>query len=239
MHNDEWLNIPDPQMIHQASQLPLPPYSGAIGWSVKLILDRMISAVIFILLSPLIVLVGVLIRLDSQGPVFFRQERVTQRGRRFQCLKFRTMHDGSDSSPHLKFLDQLIAGREPCRGRPNQDEAYKLTEDRRITRIGRPLRRLSIDELPQLWNVIMGEMSLVGPQAPQPFEVERYRPEWLPRLMVPAGLTGPWQVDGRGRVPYEKMIEMDLRYVQHWSFKYDLKLLLRTARAVLSGRGAY
>lgn len=239
MHDDRWLSTPDPKKMDEASMLPPPPYSGTFGWNVKLVLDRVISASLFALLSPLIVLLGILIRLDSDGPVFFRQERVTQRGRRFLCLKFRTMRDRADTLPHLKFLDLLIAGHHPDHAAPDGTDVFKLVDDRRVTRVGRHLRRLSLDELPQLWNVIQGDLSLVGPQAPQAFEVERYRPEWLRRLAVPAGLTGPWQVDGRGRVSYEKMICMDLHYVDHWSLKYDLALLSRTAKAVLSGRGAH
>jgi lipopolysaccharide/colanic/teichoic acid biosynthesis glycosyltransferase len=136
-------------------------------------------------------------------------------------------------------LDKLIMGCEADPQQQGQDVVYKLTKDPRITRIGSWLRKFSIDELPQLWNVIKGEISLVGPQAPIAFEVERYRPEWLRRLSVPAGLTGPWQVNGRGRVSYAKMIEMDLDYVANWSLKQDFVIIIKTLKAVILARGAH
>jgi lipopolysaccharide/colanic/teichoic acid biosynthesis glycosyltransferase len=231
-----WRVLPNREMLSQAADVPPPAYAASFAWRVKRWIDLAVSATALVLLSPLIAGISLAVAIGSPGPVFFRQERVTARGRRYWCLKFRTMRTNVDQSPHLRLLDQLIAGEAPTG--PTSAPRFKLASDNRTTAIGRWLRRTSLDELPQLWNVFVGDISLIGPQAPLAFEVERYRPEWLERLAVPAGLTGPWQVMGRGRVPYARMIELDLDYVRNWSLRRDLRLVALTLPAVLLARGA-
>lgn len=234
----EWLAPYNPELMKLAHQLPLPDYVQGKSWRAKRCLDFLGSAFLLITLSPLIAAAALTIRLTSTGPVFFRQERITQCGRRYKCVKFRTMVPGAEIGPHLKLLDRLIAGQNITSESKQNGAPYKLADDPRVTAIGRWIRKMSIDELPQLWNVLRGDMSLVGPQAPLAFEVERYQTEWLRRLSVPAGLTGPWQAMGRSRVTYAEMMEMDLEYVNTWSLKNDLRLLLKTIPSVLLARGA-
>jgi lipopolysaccharide/colanic/teichoic acid biosynthesis glycosyltransferase len=233
-----WLAPVHPERLEQAAQVPLPDYSRGARWRLKRTFDVIVSSVGLVLFLPVILVIALLIKRGSPGPIFFRQQRITRRGRRFNCLKFRTMDAAADPTPHLRLLDRLIAGYEvpPSAGR--KDGPYKLVRDPRITSTGRWLRKTSLDELPQLWNVLQGDLSLVGPLAPIAFEVERYPPEWLARLSVPMGLTGPWQVYGRARVTYADMIELDLEYIRSWSLRNDLKLLILTIPSVIVGRGA-
>jgi lipopolysaccharide/colanic/teichoic acid biosynthesis glycosyltransferase len=236
---NDWLTSPRPELFKLVCQIPLPDYIQTNSWKAKRFLDFFISGFLLIAFLPFIAALALLIRLSSSGPIFFRQERISQRGKPYKCLKFRTMRHGADTTPHLKILDRLIAGKNVTSDATKNNAPFKLRDDPRVTRIGRWIRRFSLDELPQLWNVFCGDMSLVGPQAPLAFEVERYQIEWLPRFCVPAGLTGPWQVMGRSRVPYARMIEMDLEYVSKWSFKKDIDLLFKTIFSVLLARGAY
>ncbi len=193
------------------------------------VLDLLATAVILIVLAPIMLLIGLVIRLDSPGPVLFRQHRVGRDRRPFLVAKFRTMQHDADHDVHRDYMLALIqAG--TC--------APKLAGDARITRVGRLLRRTSLDELPQLWNVLRGEMSLVGPRPPIPYEVDHYPPHWFVRFAVKPGVTGLWQVSGRSLVSLEEMIELDAEYVRRQSLRLNLWILLRTVPAVLSARGA-
>ena len=183
--------------------------------------------------------------MSSKGPVFFRQRRVGQYGKPFTFLKFRSMYVDNDPGVHQEYVTQLIAGhaeRNPTNGNGNGDGPgiYKLTNDSRVTRVGAFLRRTSLDELPQVLNVLRGEMSLVGPRPALPYEVAAYQ-TWHRRrvLEVKPGITGLWQVSGRCRVKFDEAVRLDIRYAKNWSPWLDIKILLRTPRAVWSGEGAY
>ena len=185
--------------------------------------------------SPLMLMVALVVKLTSSGPVLFRQTRIGRNGRPFTFLKFRSMYHGSDSVIHQEFVTRLIKGElEPG------TTQFKIVGDPRVTPIGRFLRKTSLDELPQLFNVIAGDMSLVGPRPPVPYEFDRYQ-LWHRRRVVNAtpGITGLWQVQGRSRVGFDDMVRLDLRYARAWSLWLDLKILLETPRAVVSGNGAH
>jgi lipopolysaccharide/colanic/teichoic acid biosynthesis glycosyltransferase len=208
--------------------------------SVKRFMDIGGSLFALIVFSPLWVAIAVAIKLTSQGPVFFRQRRIGQHGASFTFLKFRSMHANNDTSNHKEYVQKLIAGKaEPHASNGNGGGVYKLTKDPRITPLGAFLRRTSLDELPQFINVLRGEMSLVGPRPPLPYEVEAYD-FWHRRRVLEAkpGITGLWQVSGRSRVKFDDMVRLDLQYAQHWSPWLDLKIILRTPGAML-GEGAY
>ena len=193
------------------------------------------SASALVLFSPLFVAVAAAVKLTSKGPVIFRQERLGQHGRPFTFLKFRSMEADNDTEIHRSYVAKLIAGTEEDGGTP----VFKLTNDPRVTRVGRFLRRTSLDELPQFWNVLCGDMSLVGPRPPLPYEFEKYEMWHRQRLAVKPGITGLWQVEGRSRVSFAEMIRLDLRYGRRFSIWQDLRILLRTPRAMLTGRGAH
>lgn len=203
----------------------------------KRILDICFTLLILPFLCVITVVVAILIRLDSQGPIFFRQRRIGLDGKEFFMLKFRTMYHLADDKIHRDAIARYMANL-PING--SQDTAnlqYKLTNDPRITRIGRFLRKTSIDELPQFFNVLRNEMSLVGPRPPVPYEVERYSARDMLRLSGKPGLTGPWQVYGRGRVPFAEMVEMDITYLKQQSLREDIKLMLLTLPVMIKGHG--
>ena len=200
---------------------------------VKRTIDLMGAAVGLVLLVPVLVIAAVAIKLDSSGPIFFRQDRVGQSGRRFRILKLRTMVTDNDDSEHLAYVAALMRGEAEAEG-----GVFKLTADPRITRVGRTLRKLSIDEIPQLVNVLLGHMSLVGPRPPMAEEVKMYDDWAWQRLRVKPGLTGLWQVSGRCELGFQDMVELDLRYQEAWSPLLELRILLKTPAAVLSSRGA-
>ncbi len=188
--------------------------------------DVLGSTVGIVALLPVLLASALVVKLTSQGPVFFHQERVGKNGRVFACFKFRTMKVGAQ------------ALQESLRAQSQQDgPAFKILNDPRITRVGRILRKYSIDELPQLLNVLRGEMSLVGPRPPLPSEVATYTPSQMRRISVKPGLTCIWQVYGRNRVTWKRWVEMDLYYIDHMSLLLDLKLVAQTFRVVLRGTG--
>jgi exopolysaccharide biosynthesis polyprenyl glycosylphosphotransferase len=191
--------------------------------------------------APLFVMIAAAIKLTSKGPILFRQVRVGQYGRKFTFLKFRSMHVNSDHAIHQEFVTSLIAGSAGSKNTVGrQQKVYKLTNDPRITRIGGFLRKTSLDELPQFLNVLRGDMSLVGPRPPIPYEVETYDIWHRRRLLgVKPGLTGLWQVAGRSRTTFDEMVRLDLQYAKSWSLWLDLKILVQTPRAVVAGDGAY
>jgi exopolysaccharide biosynthesis polyprenyl glycosylphosphotransferase len=202
----------------------------------KRALDVVVSLIAIILFSPLFVLISVAVKLTSKGPILFRQERVGQYGRRFSFLKFRSMKCGSNSHIHQEYVKQFISGTIAKK----QGVTYKITQDPRLTRIGGFLRKSSLDELPQLINVLKGEMSLVGPRPAIPYEIDFYQMWHRTRFLeVKPGITGLWQVTGRSKTTFDDMVRLDLRYVKQWSFWLDIKILLHTPQAVFSGEGAY
>ncbi|MCD6595880.1 sugar transferase [bacterium] len=195
---------------------------------VKRIIDISISTISIILFLPIIITVAFAIKLTSEGSVFFRQERIGRNGRKFKMMKFRSMYN--DAEKRLKkYLDKNEAS----------GPIFKIKHDPRITPIGKFLRRFSIDELPQIFNVFAGQMSLVGPRPPLEREIIKYKNWQLKRIDVTPGMTGLWQVSGRSDLPFDKMAELDIYYIEHWSIWMDIKILFKTIPAVLSGRGAY
>ncbi|MCX5762510.1 MAG: sugar transferase [Gemmatimonadetes bacterium] len=209
--------------LHYATQATKP-----VSRIVKRAVDVLGSALGLVFLAPVFALVALAIRLDSRGPVFFWQTRVGERGRPFMILKFRSMRVDAE-----QLKASLLAQNEHATG-----PVFKMTHDPRITRVGRFIRKLSIDELPQLWNVLRGEMSLVGPRPPIPAEVAVYDAWQRRRLSVPPGITCLWQVSGRNGIGFEQWMRLDMQYIDQWSLLKDFQLLGRTIPAVLGGRGA-
>jgi len=206
---------------------------------VKRSIDVMVSAIGLALISPLLLAIAVAIKLTSKGPVLFRQDRVGQYGRLFTVLKFRSMYVQNDHSVHKDYVMKLIRNE----AQPTSGEGagvYKLTNDHRITPLGKFLRRVSLDELPQIINVLMGDMSLVGPRPAIPYELAAYQ-TWHRRRILEAkpGITGLWQVTSRSTVKFDEMVRLDLRYATSWSLWLDLKILMMTPGAVIKGSGAY
>jgi exopolysaccharide biosynthesis polyprenyl glycosylphosphotransferase len=196
---------------------------------VKGVFDRAVAAIALILSAPLLIAIGLAVRLTSPGPALFRQRRVGAHGDEFTMLKFRSMHlDAEARLASLRDLNHNADG-----------PLFKVRKDPRVTRVGRWLRRFSLDELPQLINVVKGDMSLVGPRPPLPPEVAQYPDDVWRRLLVKPGITGLWQVSGRSDLTWEESIRLDLRYVENWSLFYDFAILFKTAAAVLKGSGAY
>ena len=200
--------------------------------------DVVASAAALVVLSPLFAVVAVLIKRDSPGPVFFRQERVGRHGATFQFLKFRTMTVGNDESTHRDYVRGLIQNGAVACCDEQGVEVYKLVGDERITRIGSFLRKWSIDELPQFGNVLRGDMSMVGPRPALCYEVEAYNPWHRLRLGVTPGMSGIWQIAGRSRVSFDEMVFQDVMYTYNQSLLTDVSICLRTIPAVLVGRGA-
>jgi lipopolysaccharide/colanic/teichoic acid biosynthesis glycosyltransferase len=208
---------------------------------IKRMMDVAGGAALLLMLSPLLAAIAAMIKLTSKGPVIFEQERLGRFGARFKCLKFRTMYTDNDPKIHQEYIQQFISGNEAS-GNSNgsQQPVYKIVNDPRVTTVGRFLRKTSLDELPQFWNVLRGEMSLVGPRPPVQYEFEIYDIWHRRRILdVKPGVTGLWQVSGRSRTRFDDMVRLDLRYCRTWSLWLDLKILISTPRAVLGGDGAY
>jgi len=207
----------------------------------KRIMDVTVSLLALVFLAPLFLMIAAAIRATSKGPIFFRQRRIGQYGTSFVFLKFRSMYVNNDAGAHKAYVQKLIAGKadkQPSDG--NGEGVYKLTRDPRITRVGAFLRKTSLDELPQFINVLRGEMSMVGPRPPVPYEVEAYD-IWHRRRLLEAkpGITGLWQVSGRSRVKFDDMVRLDLQYARTCSPWTDMKILWRTPGAVVLGDGAH
>jgi lipopolysaccharide/colanic/teichoic acid biosynthesis glycosyltransferase len=203
-----------------------PPWLPRSSRAVKRVIDLLVASVVLIVGLPLAALIALAIKVDSRGPVFFTQRRVGREGRRFKVYKFRTMVANADE----RRSELLSQSTDP--------DWLKLDSDPRITRVGRLLRRVSLDELPQLWNVLRGEMSLVGPRPLIEDEDERVQGWARGRLDLTPGLTGYWQVLGRTRIPFEEMVKLDYLYVMNWSLWEDMRLMLRTLPTLVTGRGA-
>jgi lipopolysaccharide/colanic/teichoic acid biosynthesis glycosyltransferase len=222
-----------PDLTQQGSRKRLPLIA-------KRAIDIAGSAALLLVLSPIFALIAIAIKLSSEGAVFFAQERLGQFGAPFKCLKFRTMYSNNDPKIHRDYVERFIAGKAGESRSDSGSMVYKIMDDPRITPVGRLLRKISFDEIPQFWNVLCGDMSLVGPRPPVAYEFRVYD-IWHRRrvLEVKPGVTGLWQVSGRSRTSFDDMVRLDLRYSQSWSLWLDLKILAATPRAVLSGDGAY
>jgi lipopolysaccharide/colanic/teichoic acid biosynthesis glycosyltransferase len=208
---------------------------------VKRMMDIAGSALALVALAPLFLVIAIAIKISSPGPVLYRQKRMGQFGVPFVFLKFRSMYINNDARAHQKYVRELIAGQaERQASHGNGEGVYKLTRDARVTFVGNFLRRTSLDELPQFLNVFKGEMSLVGPRPPIDYEMKAYG-FWHRRRLLEAkpGITGLWQVNGRSRVNFDDMVRLDLKYARTWSPWLDIRILMRTPRAVVSGDGAY
>jgi len=207
---------------------------------IKRSIDIMASLSALVLLSPLLMVIAIVIKLTSKGPILFKQQRMGQYGVRFTFLKFRSMYFKNDARIHQDYIRRFISGKQDQAQPASHGGVYKIKDDPRVTPVGRLLRKTSLDELPQFFNVLRGEMSLVGPRPPIPYEVERYE-IWHRRrfLEVKPGITGLWQVEGRSRTRFDEMVRLDLKYARTWSPWLDIKILLRTPKAVLRGSGAY
>jgi exopolysaccharide biosynthesis polyprenyl glycosylphosphotransferase len=203
-------------------------------------MDLLLSLLVLSLGAPFFLAIGLLIKLTSKGPVFFRQQRIGENGRPFDCFKFRTMRSDTDDALHREFAQNFIQGRmEQTALDENGSSIYKLQEDPRITAVGNFLRKTSLDELPQFINILRGEMTVVGPRPPVLYEYDCYE-EWHKlRLKVKPGLTGLWQVSGRSTVTFHEMVMLDLYYIENWSLMLDVKIMLRTVPVMLAGTGAY
>jgi exopolysaccharide biosynthesis polyprenyl glycosylphosphotransferase len=195
---------------------------------VKSLMDRSVAAGLLLVAAPGMIVLGIIVRMTSTGPALYRHRRIGKRGREFDLLKFRSMV--TDADDKIESLMSLNEG---------NDVQFKMRKDPRVTRIGSFLRKFSLDELPQLINVVKGDMSLVGPRPHVTREVEQYGPDMHRRLLVKPGITGLWQVSGRSDLSWDEAVELDVRYVENWSLGLDLTILWRTARAVLRSAGAY
>lgn len=222
-----------PDLFHQQDSRNVPRL-------LKRAMDIAGSITALVFLSPLFMLIAVIVKLTSKGPVLFKQERLGQFGTRFTCLKFRSMHVNNDLKIHREFMKRVISGAHDGQVAADGQRIYKMTDDPRVTRIGRIIRRTSLDELPQFFNVLKGDMSLVGPRPPLAYEYEEYD-VWHRRRVLEAkpGITGLWQVRGRSRVRFDDMVRLDLQYVREWSLWLDIRILANTPRAVFLGDGAY
>lgn len=242
--NPNWLSLTSTSTSQQEQD--------AISYyQLKRILDVTIVLFSLILLLPLLLMIGIMVKLDSSGPAIFVQERVGAKrvkingrtrwvAQTFPFFKFRTMRTDVDSKLHEEYMKAYIAGDESKLAEQDgkSETSYKLTGDPRVTRVGRFLRATSLDELPQLWNVLRGDMSLVGPRPPIPYEVEMYNKEHFGRFATLPGITGLWQVSGRCETTFEEMIQLDLEYIEMKSLWQDIKILFQTIPAVVSERGA-
>jgi len=214
--------------------------SKKVPRAIKRAIDILGSSTALILLSPILLVVALAIKVSSRGPILFRQKRIGQYGVPFTCLKFRSMKTGNDPRIHMEYVQRFIAGNAGQGAAGTNGTVYKITKDPRLTSVGRLLRKTSLDELPQFLNVLRGDMSMVGPRPPIPYELEAYDIWHRRRLLeVKPGVTGLWQVNGRSRLPFDDMVRLDLKYATTWSLWLDLKILLRTPQAVCSGNGAY
>ena len=207
--------------------------------ALKRSMDVATSMLILLFTWPFWILLAVLIKLESRGPVFLRQERVGRDGKMFLMIKFRSMRDGMDDEAHRLLMKRMIAGEDANQGTPDEPIYGKLRDDPRMTRIGNWMRRYSIDELPQVVNVLMGEMSIVGPRPPLPYEVRHYKDWHRTRFHVKPGITGLWQVSGRNRLHFEEMVRLDIFYIENWSPWLDAKIMLKTVPVMLRGDNTY
>lgn len=221
--------------------LDQPAESRSLQISLKRIMDIVGSIVGLMLFSPFMLFAAIAIKITSPGPIIFKQSRFGKRGIHFSLYKFRSMYSNGDDKIHREYVTNLIKGElEKIDQGDGEAPLYKMKSDPRITPVGRIIRVTSVDELPQFLNVLRGEMSLVGPRPPIFYEVEEYEPWHLRRILeVKPGITGMWQVSGRSSTSFDDMVRLDLKYVQNWSLWLDVKILLKTVKAVICPKGAY
>jgi exopolysaccharide biosynthesis polyprenyl glycosylphosphotransferase len=232
--NDHSANIklyPEIQKRENARRVPL---------AIKRAIDLAGSAAALVFLSPVFAAVALAIKFSSKGPVLFKQERLGQHGKTFTVLKFRSMRTDCDAKIHQQYVEQFIAGQVDGNSEAAANPVFKIQKDPRVTPIGRFIRKTSLDELPQFWNVLRGDMSLVGPRPPLAYEFRKYE-VWHRRrvLEIKPGITGLWQVEGRSRTRFDEMVRLDLKYARAWSVWLDLKILAQTPGAVIQGEGAH
>ena len=228
-----WLDEVDRIYVAIGNANPFTPVIPPRMERVRRVIDVAAAGLVLLAALPLLAACAIWVRFDSKGPVLFRQVRVGRDGRKFDLLKLRTMQHGNDDSQHRRYVRELMKGKADA-----EDGVFRLGNDPRVTRAGRTLRKYSIDELPQLWNVVKGDMSMIGPRPNSLHETALYDARSWERLRVKPGMTGLWQVEARGLVSFEEMVELDVSYWQHWSLRNDLRLLARTPVAVLRARGA-
>jgi exopolysaccharide biosynthesis polyprenyl glycosylphosphotransferase len=202
--------------------------------------DLLAATVMLIVLSPVMLVVALLVKKSSSGPVLFAQERLGRDGKPFKFYKFRSMEHNSDDAIHRQFVAMFIGGDDDgCVDSNAGEQVFKMKLDPRVTPLGTLLRKTSLDELPQLFNIIMGDMSLVGPRPPIAYEIENYLPWHMERLKAVPGLTGLWQVSGRSSVSFEEMVRLDIRYINNWSPWQDFIIILKTIPVVFQGTGGF
>jgi lipopolysaccharide/colanic/teichoic acid biosynthesis glycosyltransferase len=241
---DEWDHESSgdgPSNVTLYPDLMNPPAKKRSLLVMKRAIDLLVTGLGLLVLAPVFAAIAIAIKMTSKGPVLFKQQRVGQYGKLFTVLKFRSMYVNNDHSVHKDYVTKLIANQAQRNGATSTgDGVYKLTNDRRITPLGQILRRTSLDELPQIFNVFTGEMSLVGPRPAIPYELAAYQ-TWHRRRILEAkpGITGLWQVTGRSLVKFDDMVRLDLRYASSWSLGLDMWILMRTPMAVIRGSGAY
>lgn len=229
--SQKWFDSVQSMIFYPESEIP--GFNGIITNFFRRLLDITVSTISLILFSPVILLIAVAIKIDSNGPVFFRQERIGYKGKRFILYKFRSMHANNDSTIHKNYVKELIKGKTESNG------IYKITDDPRVTKVGRILRRSSLDELPQLYNILKGDMSVVGPRPALEYETEVYELWHRTRVACKPGLTGKWQIEGRSSTSFDNMVRMDLGYISKRSLLTDVKIMFRTPWALLTTKGAY
>jgi len=222
---------PEMQKRETARRFPL---------AIKRCIDVVGSAAALVFFSPIFAAVALAVKITSKGPVLFKQERLGQHGTKFTVLKFRSMRTDCDAKIHQKYVEQFIAGKVDGKSNSSEQPVYKIQKDPRITSIGQFIRKTSLDELPQFWNVLRGDMSLVGPRPSLAYEYRAYE-LWHRRrvLEIKPGITGLWQVEGRSRTRFDDMVRLDLKYARVWSVWLDLRILAQTPGAVIQGTGAH
>ncbi len=214
-------------------------YYGSSGW-MKRTFDIVFASLMLLVAGPLMLVIALLVKKSSPGPVMFIQERLGRDGTPFRFYKFRSMNHNSDDAIHREFAAMFISGDDDaCSANSSGEKVFKLKRDPRITAIGAFLRKTSLDELPQLLNILKGEMTLVGPRPPIAYEIENYQPWHMERLKAVPGLTGLWQVSGRSSVSFDEMVRLDIRYINEWSLWKDIVIMAKTLPVVLKGTGGY
>ncbi len=214
-------------------------YYGSFG-RLKRLFDIVVAGLMLLAAAPVMLVIALVVKRTSPGPVLFVQERLGRNGRPFRFYKFRSMRHDSDDTIHRQFAAMFINGDESgCADSNEGEKVFKLKRDPRITAVGAFLRRTSLDELPQLFNILKGDMSLVGPRPPIAYEIENYQPWHMERLKAVPGLTGLWQISGRSEVSFDEMVRLDVRYINEWSLWRDLVIVAKTVPVVLKGTGGY
>ncbi len=214
-------------------------YFGSTGW-MKRAFDLVFASLMLLVAGPIMLVIALLVKHSGSGPVLFVQERLGRDGTPFNFYKFRSMKHNSDDAIHREFAAMFISGdEESCSTNNSGEKVFKMKRDPRITSIGAFLRKTSLDELPQLFNILRGDMTLVGPRPPIAYEIENYQPWHMERLKAVPGLTGLWQVSGRSSVSFDEMVRLDIRYINEWSLWKDIVIIAKTLPVVFKGTGGY